>query len=50
MGWIFALTILIALVNIGRAVLHPRSPTLLQNVLVGPMFYAAIAAASGIAL
>jgi hypothetical protein len=50
MGWIFTLSILSALVNIARAVLHPRSRTLLQNLLVGPMFHSAVAAVSGLAL
>jgi hypothetical protein len=50
MGWIFALAILVALVNIAWAILHPRSRTLLQNLLVGPMFHSAVAAVSGIAL
>ncbi len=50
MGWVFALTILMSLWNIARAILHPHSRTLLQNVLVGPMFYSARAAMSGIAL
>ena|ERR1700730_9423610 len=36
MGWVFTLTILTAFVNIARAILYPRSHTLLQNVLVGP--------------
>jgi hypothetical protein len=50
MGWIFALTIPTSLLNIGRAIIHPRSRTLLQNALVGPMFYSAMAAMSGMAL
>ena len=50
MGWIFTLSILLVLVNIARAVLHPRSRTLLQNLLVGPMFHSAVAAVSGLAL
>jgi hypothetical protein len=50
MGWIFALTILATLTNIVRAVLHPRSLTLLQNLLIGPAFYFAIGVISGIAL
>jgi|SRR5580658_6110836 hypothetical protein len=49
-GWIFALTILASLVNIVRAILHPHSRTLLQNVLVGPMFWSAMAAMCGVAL
>lgn len=50
MGWIFALAILGALGNITRAMLHPRSHTLLQSLLLGPIFYFARAALSGIAL
>jgi hypothetical protein len=50
MGWVFAITILTSLANIARAILHPRSRTLLQNVLVGPMFYSAVAGMSGITL
>jgi hypothetical protein len=50
MGWVFALTVLTSLANIARAILHPHARTLLQNVLVGPMFYSAMAATSGIAL
>ena len=50
MGWLFALAIPMSLENIARAVLHPHSRTLLQNLLVGPMFYSAMAAMSGIAL
>ena len=50
MGWIFALTIGGALWNVARAILHPRSHTLLQSLLVGPIFYSAMAALSGIAL
>lgn len=50
MGWVFALTILTSLANIARAILHPGSYTLLQDVLVGPMFHAALTAMSGIAL
>ena len=49
-GWIFALTILASLVNIARAILHPHSRTLLQNVLVGPLFQSAMAAMCGVAL
>jgi hypothetical protein len=49
-GWIFALTILASLVNIFRAILHPHSRTLLQNVLVGPMFWSAMATMCGVAL
>jgi predicted RNA-binding Zn-ribbon protein involved in translation (DUF1610 family) len=50
LGWIFALTILMSLVNIARAILYPHSRTLLQNLLVGPMFYSAMAAMCGVAL
>jgi hypothetical protein len=50
MGWIFAITILTSLGHVARAVLQPRPRTLLQNLLVGPMFYSAMAALSGIAL
>jgi uncharacterized membrane protein (DUF2068 family) len=50
MGWIFALTILTALSNVARAILHPRSHTLLQSLLLGPIFYSAMAALSGMAL
>jgi hypothetical protein len=50
MGWIFVLAILVALGNITRAILHPRSHTLLQSLLLGPMFYSAMAALSGMAL
>lgn len=50
MAWIFALAILTALGSIARAILHPRSHTLLQTLLLGPMFYSAMAALSGIAL
>ena len=49
-GWIFALTILASLVNIVRAILHPHSRTLLRNLLVGPMFYSAMAVMCGVAL
>jgi hypothetical protein len=48
--WVFALTILTSLWNIARAILHPHSRTLLQNLLVGPTFYSAVAAMSAIAL
>ena len=48
--WVFALTILASLWNIARAILHPHSRTLLQNLLVGPTFYSAGAAMSAIAL
>ncbi len=50
MGWIFALTIVAPLWNIARAILHPRSRTLLQSLLLGPIFYSALAALSGVAL
>jgi hypothetical protein len=50
MGWVFALTSLASLVNIVRAILHPHSRTLLQNMLVGPIFYTATIAMAGIAL
>jgi hypothetical protein len=50
MGWIFAVTILASFVNIALAFLHPRSLTLLQNVLIGPIFDSAAAAMCGIAL
>ena len=50
MAWLFAVEILASVVNIARAILHPYSQTLLQNILVGPMFHAALAAMSGIAL
>jgi hypothetical protein len=49
-GWMFALRILASLVNIARAILHPHSRTLLQNVLVGPLFQSAMAAMCGVAL
>jgi hypothetical protein len=42
-GWIFALTILASLVNIVRAILRPHSRTLLQNLLLDPMFQSAMA-------
>jgi uncharacterized membrane protein (DUF2068 family) len=50
MGWVFALTTLTNLGNIVRAILHPRSRTLQQNILVGPMFYSAMTVMPGIAL
>jgi hypothetical protein len=50
MGWVFLLAILTGLGNVARAILHPRSRTLLQNLLLGPLFYSAMAALSGIAL
>jgi hypothetical protein len=50
MDWVFALTILASFVNIARAILHPRSRTLLQTLLIGPIFYSAMAAMSAIAL
>jgi hypothetical protein len=50
MGLIFAVTIPTSLWTIARAILHPRSRTLLQNVLLGPIFYSAMVALSGIAL
>ena len=50
MGWVFALTTLTSLGNIARAILHPRSRTLLQNILVGPLFYSAMTVMAGIAL
>jgi hypothetical protein len=50
MGFVFAVTIPTSLWSIARAILHPRSRTLLQKVLVGPMFHSAMAALSGIAL
>lgn len=50
MGWLFAVESLTSLVNIARAILHSYSQTLLQNVLVGPIFHAAVAAMSGMAL
>ena len=49
-SWIFALTILMSLVNIARAILHPHSRTLLQNLLIGPVFQSARASLCGIAL
>ena len=49
-GWIFALTILASLVNIVRAILHPHSRMFLRNLLVGPMFYTAMAVMCGVAL
>ena len=49
-GWIFAFTFLASLVNIVREILHPHSRTLLQNVLVGPMFQCAMAGMCGVAL
>jgi hypothetical protein len=50
MGWVFALTTLTSLGNIAHAILHPRSRTLLQNVLVGPMFDSALTVMAGISL
>jgi hypothetical protein len=50
MAWVFALTIVGSLANILRAILHPRARTLLQNLLVGPMFYSAMAVMGGVAL
>jgi uncharacterized membrane protein len=50
MAWFFALTIVTALWNIARAILHPRSHTILQSLLLGPIFYFTMAALSGIAL
>jgi uncharacterized membrane protein (DUF2068 family) len=50
MGWVFALAILSASVHVARAILHPRSHTLLQRLLLGPIFYSVVAALSGIAL
>jgi|GEM_PF-2187491 len=50
MAWIFAVTIPTSLWSIARAILHPRSRTLLQNALLGPIFYSAMAALTGIAL
>jgi len=50
MGWVFALTSLMSLWIITREILHPRPRTLLQNILVGPMFYSAMAVMAGIAL
>jgi hypothetical protein len=50
MGWIFAITMLSSLVTIVRAILHPRSRTLLQNILVGPMFYSTMSIMVGVAL
>jgi hypothetical protein len=50
MGWVFALTILGGLGIIAHDILHPRSLTLLQNILVGPMFYSAMTVMAGIAL
>jgi hypothetical protein len=48
--YVSAFAILTALLNITRAILHPRSRSLLQNVLVGPIFYSAMASVSAIAL
>jgi hypothetical protein len=50
MGWVFAATFLTSLANLARTILHPRSRTLLQNLLLGPMFYALSAAVWGVAL
>jgi hypothetical protein len=50
MCWLFALNIFGALFNLGRDYLHPRTRTLLQNLLVGPAWYAVMAAMSSIAL
>jgi len=50
MGWIFALTIPTSLLNITRAILHPHARSLLQNALVGPVFFSVMAAMNGIAL
>jgi hypothetical protein len=50
MGWVFAVTMLTSLANIALTILHPRSRTLLQNVLVGPMFYSGMAVMCGIVL
>ena len=50
MGWVFALAIPSASVNVARAIIHPRSHTLLQRLLLGPIFYSVVAALSGIAL
>jgi hypothetical protein len=50
MGWIFALAILAGLASVARAILHPRSRTLLQSLLLGPIFYSTMALLSGIAL
>ncbi|MGB0037232.1 MAG: hypothetical protein WBP79_17330 [Candidatus Acidiferrales bacterium] len=50
MGWVFALEIPLSLFNIVRAILHPHSRTVLQNLLVGPMFYSSLATMSVIAL
>ena len=49
-SWIFVLTILTGLVNIARAILHPRSRTLLQNLLLGPAFYSTMIAMCGVTL
>ena len=48
--WFFALSVPMSLLNIARAILYPHSRTLLQNALVGPMFYSVIPVMSGIAL
>jgi hypothetical protein len=50
MCWLFAATLLVSLLNIVGGFLHPRSRTLLANVLVGPIFYTAMAAICGTAL
>jgi uncharacterized membrane protein (DUF2068 family) len=50
MAWAFALTGLMSAVNIARAILHPRARTLLQNLLIGPIFYSAMVIMAGIAL
>jgi hypothetical protein len=50
MDWAFALTILTSLLNVARAIFHPHSRTLLQNGLVGPMFFSVTVAMNGIAL
>jgi hypothetical protein len=50
MGWIFAFTILAELGNIALSTQHPRPHTLLQKVLIGPMFSVQMAAICGVAL
>jgi hypothetical protein len=39
-----------SLASVARAILHPRSRTLLQSLLLGPIFYSTMALLSGIAL
>jgi uncharacterized membrane protein (DUF2068 family) len=48
--WVFAATFLTSLLNLASTILHPRSRTLLENLLLGPMFYAVSAAIWAVAL